>query len=910
MQILGINFAAALLLLGQMNAYASAENVENVEASSRDADQLPQQTMRADTSVIEETVVIGRFQSAAQSLLQDRIEDDALIDSLDSATISRMGDSTVAASLRRVSGLTLVGEKFVYVRGLGERYSSASLNGAFIPSPDLTRNVVPLDVFPSSIVSSLVVQKTFTPDISANYAGGAIDIVTTSFPDQGLNFSAEVGGGWNSEADNLNTYPGGSDDKWGTDDGSRKLPETILQGLQAYQGSIGVQNILAGLKRSVEGGTLSEAIAINNAYTLALNRDMAVSSKGSSPDLDGRVSVGNVYDLASDLEAGVQLSGAYAGKWRGKERYQAVFSTPSEQFENEAETTYSIDVSATATVGVRYVDEHEITLASLLLRNSDDEVSISDFHNENRQFSSGLGFRGYRMEFEEREMLVNQVKGEHVLGFNTKDLSRGWLNWIPADAQLNWFYSDATASSDMPNRVSMAFDTEVDSATGEILSESLKRDSSAIDYRFTALDDDVKSYGYKAVIPFEHERHELQIKFGFQHDQKARAYAQREFGFGSVNAPLTALSGGIAGVLADANIGNVNNGFLIQEQGSSSRSYLAATMVDASYGILDWTFDKTWRVTAGARYEDYRQAALPWNVFGATVEQPQLSADVATLRRAIFIDDDYFPSVSIVYMDDWLAETFQLRLSYSETAIRPDLREVTDASYQDPITDELVNGNPDVVPASVQNLDMRAEWFFANGNNLTVSFFKKEISDPIEYFESPASDTNTAREIINADATSIQGIEIDGVLALGFLGALGERLFAQGNATFQDTETVAGANADSPTNEVRPATGASDYVLNVMLGFDSHDGRHSANLLYNVFAERLYVAGRLGAPDGYEQPFHSLDVNYSFYPSDSWTVKFKAQNLLKKAIEIKRAGVVTFAEDPGMGVSLKVKYDF
>ena len=167
----------------------------NAYAKEDAADSAETEIARADGSVMEETVVLGRFLSAAQTLLQDRIEDDALVDSLDSETISRMGDSTVAASLRRISGMTLVGDKFVYVRGLGERYSSTSLNGAFIPSPDLTRNVVPLDVFPSAIVSSLAVQKTFSPDISANYAGGSIDIVTTPFPDKGLNFQSNWAAG-------------------------------------------------------------------------------------------------------------------------------------------------------------------------------------------------------------------------------------------------------------------------------------------------------------------------------------------------------------------------------------------------------------------------------------------------------------------------------------------------------------------------------------------------------------------------------------------------------------------------------------------------------------------------------------------------------------------------------------------
>ena len=183
-----------------------------------------------------------------------------------------------------------------------------------------------------------------------------------------------------------------------------------------------MQSILSGLNRTADGGTTAQATAINNTYALALNRNLAVSDKDDTLDNDFRVSVGNTYDFAPDLEGGFQLSGAYASKWHNTQRYQAIFSTPDEQFENEDKSTYAVDISGTATFGLRYLDKHEVTVASLFLRNSDDELSISDFHNENRQLSSGLGFRGYRFEFEEAEMLVNQVKGEHLLGLNTKEM--------------------------------------------------------------------------------------------------------------------------------------------------------------------------------------------------------------------------------------------------------------------------------------------------------------------------------------------------------------------------------------------------------------------------------------------------------------------------------------------------------
>lgn len=899
--------AALLAISGLVSTHLIAEEIN-------DGGQANEQTevAQADNSVMEEVVVLGRLQSAAQSLLQDRIEDDSLTDMLEAESISRMGDSTVAATLRRVSGLTLVNDKFVYVRGLGERYSSTTLNGAYVPSPDLTRNVVPLDLFPSAIVSSLSVQKTFSPDISANFGGGAVDIVTTPFPDKGTNFSFELGSGMNTESDDRITYAGGGEDNWGTDDGTRAFPVALSAGLAKFQGSLGVQSILASLNASSGGtATLAQAEAENRQLLLSLNREIGLDlDKGSTPDRQVRASAGTTFDPGNDWVVGFQVGGAYDSRWRTTKRTSRNFGAPLQQFETEEESTHSVNVTGTITAGLSFLDEHDVSLSTLYLRNTDDEAAIADFFNENRLFSEGRGFRNYRFEFEERTLMVNQAKGSHVLGDGTKSLFNGLLDWAPYEAKVDWFYSDSKARSDTPNRISADYGTAVDTQTGDVTGQTLRSDSSALEYRFMDLDDLVTSYGWKADLPFQGNSITLDVKFGYQHDNKARTYSQREFGIGSLNAVAAARTGPLDDVLSDSNLSNADNDFFLSVLGSTSRSYIAATIVDASYGLIDLRFNDRWRLVGGARYEDYRQVTLPWNVFGYTIEQPQITTDPETLRNAVFQDDDYYPSAAIIYMDDLWAETFQLRLGYAETTIRPDLREVTDASYVDPLTGELVNGNPTVRPSDVQSLDLRAEWFFANGNNLTVSLFRKEISNPIEFFESPASDTNTAREIVNTEATTIDGVEIDGVLALGILGDWGESFFIQGNVTVQDAETIAGIQADSPTNNVRPATGASDYVANLMLGFDSMDGRHSANILYNVFGERLYVAGRLGAPDGYEQPFHSLDINYSWFPSENWIVKLKAQNLLNETIEIERNSVVTFSKNPGTSIALQVKYDF
>ena len=202
-------------------------------------------------------------------------------------------------------------------------------------------------------------------------------------------------------------------------------------------------------------------------------------------------------------------------------------------------------------------------------------------------------------------------------------------------------------------------------------------------------------------------------------------------------------------------------------------------------------------------------------------------------------------------------------------------------------TGTLTQGNPDVVPSTITNFDVRAEWFFNGGDNLTLTLFAKDIADPIEFFQVGASDTNRSREIINAESGEITGVEIEGLKKLGgILGDFGDPFFIQGTITLQDSELVAGDKASAPTNPVRSIAGASEYVVNAILGFDSMDAWHTATVSYNVFGERLFLAGRLSGPDAFEQPFNSVDLTYSWYPADNITVQSKAKNLLDEEVVI------------------------
>ena len=875
----------------------------------------------AEPGVQEEVIVIGRLYNSAQRLLAERQDDEVVSDVLGDEMISRLGDSTVAVALQRIPGLSLVNDKFVYVRGLGERYSSTSLNGATIPSPDLTRNVIPLDIFPTSIVRSLNVQKAYSADIPAAFGGGAVDIRTKGIP-AGFTYALEVGTGYNFENDgDALTYPGGGDDRFGVDDGGRALAAELKAGINRFVGSLDVQGILRGLRREgAANPTVADARRVNRELALFLKRDLAVTEESVPPDVDAKASIGTSFAIGQDWEFGVLAGASYKSAWRETERLARNFNFPTERTDTKLESTFTVELAGNLNFGLRFADDHEVSTTSLYLRNTDDETAIRDFFNENREVSDERGFRDYRLQFEQRDLMVHQVTGSHRWGATTRALPvLAWLDfdWIPEDVALAWFYSKARARTEIPSQVSVVAQTVTEPETGRVLTSSINIGTTA-DYRFTSLLDDVLNYGWDVDLPIRGADHSFTASFGYEHARKARTYEQTQFSLDALSvADPSSLQGSISDALSDANILDPANNFVLGLSGTNNQSYIAATMTEGLYAKVDWIWRETWRLSAGARWEDYKQAALDWNLYAFSVTDPAVTTDPDRLAQAVFQNDSIYPAVALTWMSTWggLGERlgidlFQLRFGWSETVVRPDLREITDASYIDPITRDLVDGNPGVVPSDVANYDIRAEWFFDNGDMLTVSLFRKDIARPIEFFESAASDTTVAREIVNAESAQVAGLEVEGLKQLDFLGAWAEGIFAQANLTWQNSELAAGDQADAPTNPVRPLAGASEYVANLVLGFDSAEGDHTATLAYNVFGERLYVAGRLGAPDGYEQPFHSLNFTHSWYPAETITVKTKLANILDQAVTIERENVVVFTEPRGRAVSVSFKWEY
>lgn len=882
---LGLAISAASIAICSGN-FANAQE----EKAKANAIELPP---LITAPAIEEMLVSGRLKSSAQSVVEERIDEAFVADLLGGEQIARTGDANVAAALLRVTGVTLIDNKYVYVRSLGERYSSTLLNGAAVPSPELTRNVLPLDLIPSSIVGSLKIQKAYSPDLPANFGGGNIDIRTKSIPDE-LVFKVNVGTGTNSESsDDGIAYASGGDQK--------AMPETIYTALDLYQGgTLGVESI-----RQKSDLTLAQAVQVNRDLALSLDRDIDIREKSLPLDFDAGIDLGNSWDLSDDLTFGAMLTLSQDTESRNKNFKEQGVGSPTETYSNTQRTVEEIRQLASVNVGFNYQDMHKLSVNSYLINNTEEEAQIKTGFNSNYNASGDTQFVNYDTRYEERELQVIQALGEHTFD----QLSSNLLG----DISVDWYTSSSKASTDTPNQTRVQGFNIINPETGELLSTALLSSSSMATFSFLELEDEVDSYGWNLHVPLTFEKTEVKLSAGYSYSDKSRQYYGYTANINASGVSSDVLNGTPGLVLTDANISNLNNRFdFSMGTGFGTESYIAAQMTDAAYAMMDLTWDYTWRVTAGARHEDFRQALLPIDLLDYSGESIQKLIDDIQADDQAFAQrkDDWFPSVALTYMNEGFmdADTFQVRASYSQTLVRPDLREVSDVSYIDPESSIRVQGNPNLLASDLDHFDLRSEWFYSNGDNFTVSLFYKDIANPIEQSRRPGSDDDIELVFYNALSGEVYGVEFEA------LKGLGAGFFMSSNITLSKSEIIS-PDGEGYTNTKRSMTGQSEYVINAQLGYDSDDGMHSASLVYNIFGERIYYAARNnGYDDAFEQPFNSLNLVYSFYPTESLTAKLKLSNILNQKREFEQQNgeqtVTILEQDVGTGVSLNLSYSF
>mgnify|MGYP001627296618 CR=1 FL=1 len=890
------SFQYSRVNLGVLLALATSAAVVLMPASATES-QTPDAapvSLQPLAEQVERINVSGRLLSSAAATAEERRQQPYVAELLGMEQISRAGDSNAASALRRVTGLTLVKDKFIYVRGLGERYSSTLLNGAQVPSPDPTRNVVPLDMFPAGIIESMVVQKAYSPELPAAFGGGNVNIRTVSIPREHI-FSLSVGTGYNSLSSEPGLdYNGGRNNWRGQDDGSRAMSDKLRSAVNQF-GSLDVVKIAQGLG-GINATNLAQAESINRNLGLELNRGLDIHDKNIGAEFDGSMSWGNRFDIG-DKVVGVMAGVSYdksAENSREQERYYSISSgsslTPLNRYDDIRSTEFQVKTSAMLNFGLEWNENHRFESSSIYLADNKDEVkrkigdSIETINEPNRENEI------YNILFEERSMLSNQIRGRHTLTF---------LN----DLALDWQYTDAKAERNAPGEVEYLYVRQL-SNNGELLNKTMRRSDNAAIYQFGTLEDNTENASWNAKYPMTLGDTELTLSTGYAYFERQRNASTSRYKMDTRGFSNEELSQAYSAIFSDANISNPTKKFLLSDVTGQADDYVAAQQTDAAYAGVEATYDMTWRVNAGVRYEDFRQVSIPLNPATGAIE-----GNLSDFPRQ---EDDLYPSLAVTWMQ---SEENQYRFGFSETVVRPDLREVTPVLFIDPITDFKVIGFSGLKSTSISAYDLRWEQYLDSGSNYSLGVFYKDLTNPIEAVELKGSDGNLLMSFRNALGGEVYGVEAEALQKLdmfeGSVGELMDNFFVVSNFTYSESEIeIESLGETNLTNLKRPLTGHSKYVVNMQLGFDSDNEAHTATLTYNVFGKRIAFAGIDGKDDAYEQPFHSLDFVYSYNVLPEGTIKVSAKNLLNKDVEILQQGEILQRREQGRSVGLSYSQRF
>lgn len=836
----------------------------------------------AGSELPEYVVVVPFISGSLASVLEERRDDIAVANILGAEQISKAGDSDAASALKRVTGLTLVGGRFIYVRGLGERYSSTLLNGANLPSPDPVRRVVPLDLFPVGIIESIAVQKSYTPNLPAEFGGGAVMMQTRSVPEENF-FQAEVKLGYRegTTGDEGLRYRGGSYDWTGYDDGDRAMPP-LLAAASADGTQVKEFNRFTG-----EGYTQEELELIGES----LDPNYLLVPETIKPNIGFKSSGGSRYQPHEKFALGFLAAMNYEQNWLTTESRRIDYIVSGGKLEPENDYTYNttvrdVSLSGFLTLGMEIGEHNRLTYNLMLLRNTTDGAQRQQGFNKDAE---GGDVQFSELEWAERQLLSNQFLGEHV---------------IPAlgNMQIDWQFTSSTATSDEPDNRSYRYDPYTLTPNTDDLIFSLRNDSNQRSW--SNLEDNNDDWAINLNQPFKFwNKLEFSLNAGIASVDRSRDSTVRRFAFQS-KGPLSGnpelrLNPNPDEIIFDETIAPI--GWQINEVTIATDAYTAEQTIEAWYLGGEVIYGEWLRMAGGVRFEKSDQSVTTFDIFDA--ERNPVTSELST--------DDPFPSLNTTLMFG----KHQIRMSYGETINRPDFKELSPSLFKDPILDRQVIGNPNLVAAYLNNYDLRWDYYFDQGEFVSLGVFYKEFTNPIEtVILAGAAQITTFN---NAEAADNFGAEFELYTDLSFFsGWFGdspwwEKFYVSTNyAWIQSEITLSEDNAAVQTSNSRPLQGQSPYVLNFQVGYDDLDRDINASLLFNIFGERIVDVGTNGAPDIYQQPQPQLDFIYSQGVGEHWKVKFKARNLLNPPIELTQGSETRLKFTIGREYSISLQWAY
>lgn len=813
----------------------------------------------------EVVVQADRAMDNAAALLNQRKNASQVSDGIGKEEISKLPDSDAGQAMKRVSGVTLVEGKYVYVRGVSDRYSNTTLNGAALSSTEPDKKAFAFDMFPAELLENANVAKSFTPDLPGNFSGGLVQLNTIDFPTAfGVKLSASqaINDFVTFHQGQFLSYAGSSRDWFAGGASDRSAPANLPANRQQFlelnsKAQIGdaaaaarVAEIGSGFPNS-DWQTAYETAPTNGGMGITLTAPFEVGEK------DAFGLVANVNYGSSHAINRMTRSGLQADRTLG--------------FEKTGTTaTRSASLGGLLNMAYRIGESSTLSLKNVYNRSMDDESL--ELYGES--FTQAQTRREFGFNYVQKELLSSQASGEHVLGFANNAV----VDWKLGYSETNRNEPDyrrlqySRQSTDEPGTMTINFSP---SPTGDGTTAGRFYSDMSEYYRIASL---------STIVPVQSAK----IKFGGLYEFRNRDFSARSFTiiqsrnyagevddlfrgseFGAIN-PFTAF--------ADSNFRA--DRLMMSEETRLSDKYLANERIAAGYAMADIPFDVAdmkVRFIGGARIESSIQELESFDVQDRAVNP---IVDVT----------DVLPSINLVVSP---TESMNIRASATQTLARPSLREFAPFSFYNFQIQAVTTGNPNLTRALVQNYDLRWELFPNPGEVISVSAFYKTFQNAIEETILPST-SELIFSFQNANgAAQNYGIELELRKQLGFVADFLKPFTVSLNAAI--IRSRISVNQGGVVDE-RAMWGQSPYTVNVGLFYTNFSSGSTINLGYNTYGARIIKVGQRGAyqfadPHVYEMPRHVIDLSFTQALSSALELKFAVRDILNQPLYWEQGGV-------------------
>ncbi|AKA34714.1 TonB-dependent receptor [Flagellimonas lutaonensis] len=842
-------------------------------------------TLNSSANQLDEVVVTTSVtKNTEASVLQVQKASVKLLDGLSLQSIKRTGANDIASAVKSVPGVSVQGGKYVYVRGLGDRYTKTTLNGMDVPGLDPDRNTLQLDLFPTTILDNIQVVKSFTPESSADFTGGYVDIVTKDIPSK-QEYNLSVGVGYNSSMhfnDNFLTSKKSSTDFLGFDNGQRDLP-------------IGRSEVIP--PPSADNPALTQ-------FTQRLEPEMAVKKDQSFMNYNFSFSGGNQYSIGEESRLGFLASLSY--------RNTTDFFQDAENnfwFKNRSSSAiYELEPDRLQSGDIAINNVLISGLAGIALKTKRSKYKLNILHIQNGESRNAF--------FNVASLLFDEVRGvRDNIEYTERSVTNAFLGGIHTSSDASW-----TVEWKFSPTLSIINDKDVRFSSFEIndVGELIIRPSSFGPP--TRIWRDLEEINLAGKLDFT-RKHKLfnknaKLTFGGAYTYKDRDFGIDQYFLSVLPSPAVPIDGNSDNLLIPENIWTpeTDAGTYITGNFEPTNTFEAYSTLAAAHIGEEFQLSPRLKSILGLRYEKFELFYTGQNNLGDIVLNEEKIIDVS----------DIFPSANLIFDFNEEGNT-KARASYSKTTARPSFKEASIAEIFDPLTNRVFIGNLDLEPTYINNFDLRFERYGENSQFFAISAFYKTFTDPIELVAFEQAPDNFKPQ--NVESARVFGAELEVRQSLGILSPAFKEVSLNANFSVIDSQVdmsetefnsrQLAAREGERIEDTRELQGQSPFLINLGVNYRGQNNGWQGGLFYNVQGKTLEVVGIRAVPDVYTLPFHNLtmSIGKEFGKNRNSRITVRFSNILDDKIEsvyqsFRANDQIYSLRDPGQTISLGYSLNF